>query len=356
MIDSSRDVIRDLVSYGADFNKKPDGSTDPVTDDEKDPTNDKNPTNDKDPNTQNPGGNTETPENPGGTDNPSVTPEYVEKEETVYVCVNSVKVRTTPDRSIETNVKTYLSYCTAVKRVADNGIWSKVEINEEILYVSSDCLTTDDLTAPGFTEVNQVVVATDNVHIRKGPSTSTESLGILQRGECIERIGVNENWSRVVFEGKICYIYADYLMEFEVENPIVPENPETPENPDNPENPENPDNPDNPDNPENPENPDNPDNPDNPENPGDPDEDQKPSNNSNIEFRKISATVVEISSDSVLLVADNGTYYKAFSLLISFHDLSVGQNVEVSYLVRSKPYSEGGNTLYLLYAVGFSPI
>ena len=67
-----------------------------------------------------------------------------------------------------------------------------------------------------FTEVNEQVWATDTVNIRSGPSTDTEKVGSLSRGQSVTRTGVGTGdyakWSRVELEdGTVVYIASSYL-------------------------------------------------------------------------------------------------------------------------------------------------
>lgn len=63
-----------------------------------------------------------------------------------------------------------------------------------------------------FKDVNDTVYATTDVNVRKGPSTSTEKLGLLNYGKSVTRTGIGSNgWSRVTFDGKEAYINSAYL-------------------------------------------------------------------------------------------------------------------------------------------------
>ena len=63
-----------------------------------------------------------------------------------------------------------------------------------------------------FKEVNEIVYAKSKVNVRKGPSTSYAVAGVLNYGKSVKRIGIGSNgWSKVILNGKECYINSSYL-------------------------------------------------------------------------------------------------------------------------------------------------
>ena len=73
--------------------------------------------------------------------------------------------------------------------------------------------TTNNLPVePNFKKVNETVYAIKRVNIRESYSTSSKSLGKLEKGNSVTRTGIGDNgWDRVVYEGKTCYIFSSYL-------------------------------------------------------------------------------------------------------------------------------------------------
>lgn len=63
----------------------------------------------------------------------------------------------------------------------------------------------------GFTIVNQTVRTTDIVNVRTGPSTDSEAASKLSVGVEVNRIGYNDEWSKVSMEDGVFYIYSEYL-------------------------------------------------------------------------------------------------------------------------------------------------
>ena len=80
--------------------------------------------------------------------------------------------------------------------------------------------------------VDEIVYATENVNIRKGPGTDYDKLGLLSKNNSIQRIGIGSNgWSKVIYNGEVAYIISDYISTTNPNQPVEPEIPEIPEEP-----------------------------------------------------------------------------------------------------------------------------
>lgn len=90
--------------------------------------------------------------------------------------------------------------------------------------------TTPDVTAEEFTEVNETVYALVGVFIRSSAEITDNIVGALKEGDQIVRIGLNEEWSKVLHNGRECYIKSAYLSilppetNFEIPDFQIPEN------------------------------------------------------------------------------------------------------------------------------------
>lgn len=78
--------------------------------------------------------------------------------------------------------------------------------------------TTEATTEPeptvdedGFTIVKQTVKTTDYVNVRLSPSTDGDIYQQLANDVEVERIGYNEEWSKVIIDGNTCYIFSENL-------------------------------------------------------------------------------------------------------------------------------------------------
>ncbi len=73
--------------------------------------------------------------------------------------------------------------------------------------------STTEETGTEYSDNNQIVYAKTDVNIRKGPSVDYEKVGLLKKGESINRVAVGDNgWSKVEYNGEICYISNNYLV------------------------------------------------------------------------------------------------------------------------------------------------
>lgn len=63
-----------------------------------------------------------------------------------------------------------------------------------------------------FTDVNEIVYATDMVNVRKGPGLDYDIITTLRYGEAVRRIGVGSNgWSRVEYLDEEAYMYTTLI-------------------------------------------------------------------------------------------------------------------------------------------------
>ncbi len=77
---------------------------------------------------------------------------------------------------------------------------------------SSNEATVTKETAPAFQGTDETVYVTGTqVNIRKSPSSGGEVLAKLDKGTSLKRTGYSSAWSRVVYEGKVCYISSQYV-------------------------------------------------------------------------------------------------------------------------------------------------
>lgn len=74
-------------------------------------------------------------------------------------------------------------------------------------------------TAPAFTAVDETVyVNVDKLNVRKTPNTSSEKVAIITKGTELKRVGVSDNWSKVIYENKEVYVASEYVSK---EKPVV---------------------------------------------------------------------------------------------------------------------------------------
>lgn len=117
----------------------------------------------------------------------------------------------TCDKSVKSNEKPALGHDYVVETVKPTAKEKGYD-----LHTCSRCKESykDNYTDPviTYTEVNEIVYATQEVNIRKGPSTDFDKLGSLKKGDSITRVGIGDNgWSKVEYNNTIAYMFSDYL-------------------------------------------------------------------------------------------------------------------------------------------------
>ena len=71
-----------------------------------------------------------------------------------------------------------------------------------------------DIDEMVFEERNEKVITTTAVRVRSTPTTDTDDniLGKVEAGEELKRVGYNDSWSKIIYNGKEAYIYSEYLI------------------------------------------------------------------------------------------------------------------------------------------------
>lgn len=59
-----------------------------------------------------------------------------------------------------------------------------------------------------ITEVDDVIVTTQEASVRTGPGTDYDVIASISAGVVFERTGVAGDWSRILYDGKTAYIYT----------------------------------------------------------------------------------------------------------------------------------------------------
>ena len=128
---------------------------------------------------------------------------------------NALRLRTEPNTT--SKVKDYAEKNDIAVVLGREGDWYKVNYNLQEGYMHADYLKFCDRENAelGYGEIK------DNyVNIRSGPSVQKKSLGMLNKGDRVYIIGINNGWYKVIFENTIGYMRSDYvhLTEIPYEN------------------------------------------------------------------------------------------------------------------------------------------
>ena len=141
---------------------------------------------------------------------------------------------------------------TALTRtgVGSNG-WSRIVYNGNTAYITSQYITTTDPNTATtnttvsnttnnttsnsttadvtFKDTNDTMYAVQNCNVRKGPSTDTDKVGGLEKGQEVTRTGTSTTgWSRIKYNGTTAYVATRLLSKEkpneEVQNEVDTEN------------------------------------------------------------------------------------------------------------------------------------
>ena len=165
----------------------------------------------------------------------------IDPSETVYVTTNDLNLRAQPSKN--GSVVARLAFGTKLERIGKNAEgWSKVVINGNEYYVSSEYLTTEDVTGESFTSLEEPenkTVTADTLKIRTSPwmdDMDENVVGYLRKGDVVKCVAKSPDgyWYRIeLTEGTFYYVGALYLSGY-VPGPIIPGNPDEPDQPDEP--------------------------------------------------------------------------------------------------------------------------
>ena len=152
-----------------------------------------------------------TTQEPQQTTEPQQTVTFTACDETVYVISSALNVRTAP--SMDDNIYTQVAMGTTLRRVGYNETWSKVIIEDKEYYVSTKYVSLDDPNATvEFTARYETVYVTASLlNIRKSPSNVAEIYETVPEDTELIRIGFNEDWSKIMYDGEIYYAGSKYL-------------------------------------------------------------------------------------------------------------------------------------------------
>lgn len=97
-----------------------------------------------------------------------------------------------------------------VQEVRVNG-WSKIVFEGGDGYIKSEYLHMEE-SADGQ-QVIGTVTANENVRIRSAASEDGAQLGLMVGGDSLELLAVENGWCKVIYDGKVGYVKADYVTQ-----------------------------------------------------------------------------------------------------------------------------------------------
>ena len=150
---------------------------------------------------------------------PVVTPPPAISATGTFYTTDDVNMRRAPTNG---EVITVVPKGTAVEKTGEEGGWATVKFQGVDGYISSDYLSppppADVAGAAGnpddlpVTPCSDTVWTTDGVNLRRGPGTTYEIAGSVNKNTQLSRTGTTANgWSRVLYQSVGYYVSSDYL-------------------------------------------------------------------------------------------------------------------------------------------------
>ncbi len=134
------------------------------------------------------------------TDRPIETnPTFVDKTLKVVVIANRGTVRKNPDMNEDSKIA-WPAEGTELNVTGESNDWYRLSYGEGVAYITKS-IVADAAGLEGFTEVNETVTVTGDVHVRSYPSADSDYSirGSFKSGATVTRVGIGEKWSRVLF-------------------------------------------------------------------------------------------------------------------------------------------------------------
>ena len=106
-----------------------------------------------------------------------------------------------------------LAACGKKDAVKKTTTESSTEASEDVASTedTTEATTEAQVDEEGFTIVNDKVTTTDYVNVRTAPSTDGDPAMQLADGVELDRIGYNDEWSKVSIKGETYYVYSEFV-------------------------------------------------------------------------------------------------------------------------------------------------
>lgn len=124
--------------------------------------------------------------------------------------ITTVNVRSSDSEQADKLGKVTSGTRIQVQEVQLNG-WTKVVFEGKDGFIKSEYLELEE-SAEGL-EVIGKVTATTTINVRADASQSATKLGVLTAGESLELLGIANGWCKVIYNGQVAYVSADYVTQ-----------------------------------------------------------------------------------------------------------------------------------------------
>lgn len=142
-------------------------------------------------------------ENPEGSAPAEMGPRYA-------TATTTVNVRSSDSEQADKVGKVPGGTKVQVQEVKVNG-WSKIVFEGGDGYIKSEYLHMEE-SADGQTVIG-TVTANENVKIRSAASETADQLGLMVGGDSLELLASENGWCKVIYDGKVGYVKADYVTQ-----------------------------------------------------------------------------------------------------------------------------------------------
>ena len=128
----------------------------------------------------------------------------------LYVCSNQDGTMYIYAGDVDAELSEYINIVSndAELRQLENQTNQKLKADPDCEAPEAD---SDELV---FEERNEKVITTTALRVRSTPTTDTDDniLGKVEAGEELKRIGYNDSWSKIIYNGKEAYVSSEYVI------------------------------------------------------------------------------------------------------------------------------------------------
>lgn len=145
----------------------------------------------------------------GGTEEPVPTEEPAPEPVIQFAtAITTVNVRSSDSEQADKLGKVSTGTRIQVQEVQLNG-WTKVVFEGKDGFIKSEYLEPEE-SAEGL-EIIGKVTATTTINVRADANQSATKLGVLSMGESLELVEIANGWCKVIYNGQVAYVSADYV-------------------------------------------------------------------------------------------------------------------------------------------------
>lgn len=136
----------------------------------------------------------------------------ISSNKTGIVNASVLNVRSGP--STNTSILSTIKKGDLVEILSTNNGWHNIRLsNGQLAYVSSNYITESTTNTP-TSSIKTGFVSTSVLNVRSGPSTNTNILSTLEKGDLIEILSTNNGWHNIKLpNGQLAYVSSNYISD-----------------------------------------------------------------------------------------------------------------------------------------------